>query len=67
MNLVVLWSQLLGLIAPYAPAGKTGNQGHIGMKAHIGVDSDSGLVHTVTTTPANGHDVTQAHALLHGQ
>ena len=33
---------------------KKGNQWHFGMKAHIGVDADSGLVHTVTTTPANG-------------
>jgi IS5 family transposase len=45
---------------------KKGNQWHFGMKAHIGVDADSGLVHTVTTTAANAHDVTQAHALLHG-
>ena len=46
---------------------KKGNQWHFGMKAHIDVDSDSGLVHTVTTTAANTHDVTQAHTLLHGQ
>jgi IS5 family transposase len=46
---------------------KKGTQWHFGMKAHIGLDADSGLVHTVTTTPANAHDVTQAHALLHGQ
>ena len=46
---------------------KKGNQWHFGMKAHIGVDADSGLVHTVTTTAANAHDVTQAAALLHGQ
>jgi IS5 family transposase len=32
---------------------KKGNQWHFGMKAHIGVDADSGLVHTVTTTAAN--------------
>ena len=38
------------------------------MKAHIGVDADSVLVvHTVTGTAANVHDVTQAHALLHGE
>jgi len=37
------------------------------MKAHIGVDADSGLVHTVPTTAANAHDITQAAALLHGQ
>lgn len=45
---------------------KKGNQWYFGMKAHIGVDADSGLVHSVTTTPANIHDVTQANALLHG-
>ena len=43
-----------------------GNQWHFGMKAHIGADADSGLVHTVVTTAANVSDVTQAHALLHG-
>ena len=46
---------------------KKGNQWHFGMKAHIGVDADSGLVHTVVGTPANVHDVTQAHALVHGE
>lgn len=46
---------------------KKGNQWYFGMKAHIGVDVDSGLVHTVVTTAANAHDITQAHALLHGQ
>lgn len=46
---------------------KKGNQWHFGLKAHIGVDADSGLVHTVVTTAANVGDVTQAHALLHGE
>ena len=46
---------------------KKGNQWHFGMKAHIGVDAASGLVHTLVATPANVHDVTQAYALLHGQ
>ena len=46
---------------------KKGNQWHFGMKAHIGADADSGLVHTVTGTAANEHDITQAHALLHGE
>jgi IS5 family transposase len=46
---------------------KKGNQWHFGMKAHIGVDADSGLVHTVTTTPANEADVEQVADLLHGQ
>jgi IS5 family transposase len=46
---------------------KKGNQWHFGMKAHIGVDADSGLVHTVIGTAANVNDVTQGHALLHGE
>ncbi len=46
---------------------KKGNQYYFGMKAHIGVDADSGLVHTVVGTAANVHDVTQAHAALHGE
>ena len=46
---------------------KKGNQWHFGMKAHIGVDADSGLVHTVTTTPANEPDVEQVDELLHGK
>jgi IS5 family transposase len=46
---------------------KKGNQWHFGMKAHIGVDAESGLVHTVIGTAANVNDVTQAGALLHGQ
>lgn len=46
---------------------KKGNQWHFGMKAHIGVDAESGLVHTVIGTAANVNDVTQAAGLLHGQ
>jgi IS5 family transposase len=45
---------------------KKGNQWYFGMKAHIGVDGDSGLVHTVVTTAANAGDVTQVENLLHG-
>lgn len=45
---------------------KKGNEWHFGMKCHIGVDADSGLVHTVVGTAANVNDVTQAHALVHG-
>src|SRR5664280_2563208 len=45
---------------------KKGNQWHFGMKAHIGVDKQSGLVHTVLGTAANVADITQAGALLHG-
>ena len=45
---------------------KKGNQWHFGMKAHIGVDADTGIVHPMSATAANAHDVTQAHNLLHG-
>ena len=37
------------------------------MKAHIAVDADSGLVHTVTTAPANEADIEQIADLLHGK
>ncbi|WP_132962730.1 IS5 family transposase [Tepidimonas ignava] len=46
---------------------RKGNPWHFGMKVHVGVDAETGLVHSVVTTPANVSDVTQAHALLHGQ
>lgn len=46
---------------------KKGNQWFFGMKAHIGVDDASGLVHHVACTAANVSDVTQAHKLLHGK
>jgi len=46
---------------------KKGNQWYFGMKAHIGADADSGLVHSVVGTAANVNDVTQAHALVHGE
>jgi len=46
---------------------KKGNQWHFGMKAHIAVDADSGLVHTVATTAANESDVEQIADLLHGK
>ena len=45
---------------------KKGNEWHFGMKIHIGVDADTGLVHSMTTTAANVHDITEAHHLLHG-
>ena len=46
---------------------KKGNAWFFGMKAHIGVDVDSGLTHTVVTTAANEADVTQVAELLHGK
>ena len=46
---------------------KKGNNWYFGMKAHIGVDVASGLVHSVACTAANVHDLTMAGALLHGE
>ncbi len=45
---------------------KKGNQWHFGMKAHIGADADSGLVHSLTCTAANVADVNETEHLLHG-
>jgi transposase, IS5 family len=45
---------------------RKGQQYYFGMKAHIGVDAASGLVHTVTTTPANTGDVMEVEKLLQG-
>ncbi len=45
---------------------KKGKQWHCGMKAHIGVDAETGLTHSVAATAANVADGTQAHELLHG-
>ena len=45
---------------------KKGNQWYFGMKAHIGVDAESGLVHSLSGTAANVADIAQSHALLHG-
>ena len=45
---------------------KKGNQYYFGMKAHIGADDESGLVHSVVGTAANVADVTQVDKLLHG-
>jgi IS5 family transposase len=46
---------------------KKGNQYYFGMKAHIGADAESGLVHSVVGTAANVADVTLVDKLLHGE
>lgn len=46
---------------------KKGNQWHFGMKAHIGVDSKTKVIHSVKATPANVHDGTVIGDLLHGK
>ena len=43
---------------------KKGNEWRYGMKCHVGVDAFSGLVHTLTVTAANEHDITQASNLI---
>ena len=52
---------------PEMHSSKKGNQWHFGMKAHIGVDANSGLVHTVRGTADHVADVTERNALLHGE
>ena len=52
---------------PDMHSSKKGEQMYFGMKAHIGADADSGLVHTVRGTWGNVHDVTEGNSLLHGQ
>ena len=52
---------------PDAHQVKKGNTWHFGYKAHIGVDRDSGIVHTVKATAANVHDVSMTSELMHGE
>ena len=52
---------------PDMHSSKKGEQMYFDMKAHIGADADSGLVHTVRGTWGNVHDVTEGNSLLHGQ
>ena len=52
---------------PEMHSSKKGNQWYFGMKAHIGVDADSGLVHTVRGTSGNVSDIAEANSLLHGE
>jgi IS5 family transposase len=56
-----------GIRNPNIHQTKKGSQWQICMKAHIGVESDSGLAHTVTTNPAKAHDYSRAAALLHSR
>ena len=51
---------------PRCTRPRRGNEWHFGMKVHIGVDSQTGVVHSMTTTSANVHDLTELPRLLHG-
>ena len=46
---------------------KKRNKNYTGIKAHVGVDKDSGLIHSVAVTPANVSDITMASSVLHGE
>jgi len=52
---------------PEMSSVKKGNQWHFGMKSHIGVDEDSGLVHSAVATIAKEHDLIPVHKCLHGK
>ena len=52
---------------PEMHQSQKGKQWYFGMKAHIGVDANSGLVHTVRGTAGNVNDVLEANTLLHGE
>ena len=52
---------------PDAHQVKKGNAWYFGYKAHVGVDKDSGIVHTVKVTGANQHDVSMTSELLSGE
>jgi IS5 family transposase len=51
---------------PEMHQSKKGNQWHFGMKLHIGVDSQSGLIHSASITAGNVHDSQELPNLLHG-
>ena len=51
---------------PQMHQSKKGKQWYFGMKLHIGVDSESGLVHSASVTSGNVHDSHELPNLLHG-
>ena len=51
---------------PEMHQAKKGNQWYFGMKAYVGVDSKTKLIHSVVATPANVHDSQVLGRLLHG-
>jgi IS5 family transposase len=52
---------------PEMHSSKKGQQMYFGMKAHIGADAESGLVHTVRGTAGNVSDVVEGNSMLHGE
>jgi IS5 family transposase len=51
---------------PEMSSTKKGNDWYFGMKAHVGVDAQSGIVHSLDTTTAKVHDSQVWDELLHG-
>ena len=51
---------------PEMSSTKKSNDWYFGMKAHIGVDADSGVVHSLDTSTAKLHDCQVWDELLHG-
>lgn len=51
---------------PEMHQSKKGNEWHFGMKLHIGVDSQTGLIHSASVTSGNVHDSQELPNLLHG-
>jgi len=56
-----------GVCDPGMSSAKKGNDRYFGMKAHIGVDADSGVTHSLETSTAKLHDGRVRDALLHGE
>ena len=52
---------------PEMSSTRKNGQWYFGMKAHIGTDAKSGMVHSVEVTPAKTADVDMTMDLLHGQ
>ncbi len=51
---------------PEMTSTKKGNEWYFGMKAHVGVDLDSGVVHSMEASTAKVHDSQKFNELLHG-
>ena len=52
---------------PHMHQTKKGNEWHVGMKMHMGVDETLGVIPSLETTPAHVHDMTQTETLRHGK
>src|SRR5438309_2062958 len=79
MEQVVPWRELCALVAPHYPqpgtgrrhremnTNRKGKQWYCGMKADVGVDSKTKIIHTAVATAANVADSVVLPDLLHGE